>query len=80
MEGHGRLANSDCGSLLAHLFSLEVALESVEEESVVGYAVPIEDFLLLLRANAVVLVKEVKELTLGLLQGCIGSRLEVSQI
>ncbi len=42
--------------------------------------VPVEDFLLLLRPNAVVLVEEVEEGTLGFFQRCIGTRLEVAQI
>ncbi len=44
------------------------------------YAVPIKNFLLLLCSNAVVLVKEIKESTLGLFQGGVGARLQVSQV
>lgn len=44
------------------------------------YAVPVEDLLLFLCANAVVLVKEVQEWALGLLKRCIGSRLQIPQI
>jgi len=46
----------------------------------VWYAVPIKNFLLLLRSNAVVLVKEIKESTLGFFQGGVGARLQVSQV
>ena len=45
-----------------------------------GDAVPVEYLLLLLRSDAVVLVEEVKEWTLGLLERGIGARFEVSQI
>jgi len=46
----------------------------------VWYAVPVEDLLLLLRPDAVVLVEEVQETTLGLFEGGIGARLQVAQI
>lgn len=65
---------------MAHLLALEIALEGVKEEAVVGYAVPVEDLLLLLRADAVVLVEEVKEAALGLLKGRVGAGLEVAQV
>lgn len=45
-----------------------------------GHAIPIEHFLLLLGADAVVLVKKVEKGALGLLQGGIGPGLEISQI
>ena len=45
-----------------------------------GDTVPVKDLLLLLSANAVVLVEEVKEGALGLLQRSISARLEVSQV
>ena len=44
------------------------------------HAIPVEDFLLLLCPDAIVLVQKVQERTLGFFKGCIGSRLEVSQI
>lgn len=44
------------------------------------YAIPVEHLLLLLCANAVILVQEVQEGTLWLLKGCIGARLQVSQV
>lgn len=80
LEGEGRLADSNRGGFLAHLFSLEVALEGIEEKTVVGHAVPVKDFLLLLGADAVVLVQEVEELALGLFEGGIGAGLEVSEV
>lgn len=43
-------------------------------------AVPVEHLLLLLCANAVVLVEEVKEGALGFLEGCVGASLEVSEV
>lgn len=43
-------------------------------------AIPIENLLLLLCANAVVLVKEIKERALGFFEGGIGAGLEVAQI
>jgi hypothetical protein len=80
LERQGRLANSHCGSLLAHLLALEVSFQGIKEEAVVGNAVPVEDLLLLLRSNAVVLVEEVKERALRLLQRRVGSRFQVSKI
>lgn len=56
LEGKGGLADSHGGGLLSHLLALQVALERVEEKTVVGNAVPVEDLLLLLCADAVVLV------------------------
>ena len=44
------------------------------------YTVPVEDFLLLLRSNAIVLVKEVKERTFRLLQRGIGAGFQVTQV
>ena len=44
------------------------------------YTVPVEDFLLLLRSNAIVLVKEVKERTFRLLQRRIGTGFQVAQV
>ena len=44
------------------------------------YTVPVEDFLLLLRSNAIVLVKEVKERTFRLLQRGIGAGFQVAQV
>lgn len=79
-EGECGLADSHGGGLLAHLLTLQVALQGIEKEPVVGHAVPVEDLLLLLCANAVVLVQEIKESALGLLQRCIGTRLQVAQI
>ena len=43
-------------------------------------AIPIKDLLLLLSPDAVVLVEEVKERTLGLLERGIGAGFQVSQI
>lgn len=43
-------------------------------------AVPVEDLLLFLRANAVVLVEEIEEGALGFFEGGIGSSLQVSQV
>jgi hypothetical protein len=65
---------------LSHLLPLQISFESIEEESIVWYAVPVKNFLLLLRSNAVVLVKEIKESTLGFFQGGVGARLQVSQV
>jgi len=58
-ERKGGLSNSYGGGLLAHLFALEIALKSVEKQAVMGHTVPVEDLLLLLCANAVVLVEKV---------------------
>jgi hypothetical protein len=44
------------------------------------HTVPVKDFLLLLRSNAVVLVQEVKEAALWLLEGGICARFQVSQV
>ncbi|KAI6755136.1 hypothetical protein HG531_004242 [Fusarium graminearum] len=68
------------GGFLAHLLSLEVAFQRVKEQAIMGDAVPVKDFLLLLSSDAVVLVKEVEEGALGLLQRSISSRLEVPQV
>lgn len=45
-----------------------------------GNAVPVKDLLLLLGADAVVLVEKVEELALGLFQGGISAGLEISEI
>jgi len=71
--------SNSCG-LLSHLLPLEITFEGIEEESVVWYAVPVENLLLLLCPNAIVLVQEIKETTLWLFEGGIGARLQVSQI
>ena len=44
------------------------------------YAVQIENLLLLLGSDAVILVEKVQERALWLLERCIGTRLQVSQI
>lgn len=44
------------------------------------YAVPVEDLLLLLSADAVVLVQEVEEGAFRLFQRSVSARLEVSQV
>jgi hypothetical protein len=59
LERESRLADGHCCSLLAHLLALQVAFQGVEEQTVVRYAVPVKDLLLLLGADAVVLVQEV---------------------
>ena len=79
-EGQGGFADGDGGGLLAHLLALEIALERIEEEAIVGDAVPVEDLLLFLGTDAVVLVEEVEKGALGLFQGGIGSSLEVAQV
>lgn len=43
-------------------------------------AVPVEHFLLLLRADAVVLVKEIEERALWLFERSVGARLEVAKV
>jgi hypothetical protein len=80
LERQGRLAHGDRGSLLVHLLAFEISLERVEEQSVVGNAIPVENLLLLLSTDAVVLVQEIQECALGLFQSRIGSGLEISQI
>lgn len=65
---------------MAHLLALQVALKSIEEEAVVGHAVPVKDLLLLLGADAVVLVEKVEECALWLLKGGVCAGLEVAQI
>jgi hypothetical protein len=65
---------------LSHLLPLQIPFESIEEESVVGYTVPVENLLLLLCSDAVVLIQEIEESGLWLLKGGIGARLQVSQI
>ena len=61
LERQRRLIDGSGGSLLAHLLTLEIALERVEEETVMWDAVPVEDLLLLLRADALVLEQQIKE-------------------
>ena len=58
-EGQGRLANGNGGGFLAHFLALEVALQRVQEKAVMGYAVPVEYLLLLLRADAIILIQKV---------------------
>jgi hypothetical protein len=79
-EGERGLADGDCSGFLTHLLSLEVAFKGVQKETVMRHAVPVEDFLLLLRANAVVLVEEVQKRALRLLQRSIGSRFQVAEV
>lgn len=79
-ERESRLADGDGGGLLTHLLSLEVALQRIEEQTVVGNAVPVKDLLLLLCADAVVLVEKVEEGALGLLERGVGAGFEVAQI
>nr|GFD57893.1 hypothetical protein [Tanacetum cinerariifolium] len=55
-----------------------VAFQRVKEKTIVRYAVPVEDFLLLLCADAVVLVKEVEECALWLFQRRICARFQVA--
>ena len=80
LEGQGRFADGDGGGFLTHLLALEVALEGVEEEAIMGDAVPVEDLLFLLGANTVVLVEEVQKSALGLLEGGVGAGFEVTQV
>jgi len=79
-ERQGRFADGHGGRLLSHLLPLQVALERIEEQAIVRYAVPVEDLLLLLCSNAVVLVEEIKEGRLGLLERGIGARLQIPQV
>ena len=73
---------ADCygRGLLTHLFSLEIAFKRIKEQPIVWNTVPVEHLLLLLCANAIVLVHEVQEWTLWLFQRCICARFQVSQI
>ena len=80
LEGQGGLIDSNGGSLLTHLLTLEVALERIEEESIVRHAIPVENLLLLLCSYAVVLVKEIKKRALWLFERGIGARLQVAKI
>jgi len=80
LERQCGLADGDSGGFLSHLLPFEVSFESIKEESIMGHAVPVKDLLLLLRANAVALVEEVKESALGLLERSIRAGLEVSKI
>ena len=59
---------------MTHLFALEIALQRVEEETVMWYAVPVKDFLLLLRAYTIVLVEKIKKWALRLFQRSICAR------
>ena len=80
LERQRGFADRHGGGLLSHLLPLQVALKRVEEESVMWYAVPVEDLLLLLCSNAIVLVEEIQETRLGLLEGGIGTRLQIPEI
>lgn len=73
----GGLADGSRGGVLTHLFALEVALKGVEKEAIMGHAVPVKDLLLLLCANAIILVEKVEKGALGFFEGGIGARLEV---
>jgi hypothetical protein len=79
-ERQGRLANGNRSGLLVHLLAFEVSLKRIQEQPVMRHAIPVENLLLLLGTDAVVLVQEVQERTLGLLQGRIGPGLEISQV
>jgi len=79
-ERQSRLAHGHGGRLLTSLLTLEVAFESIEEESIMWNAVPVEDLLFLLCANTVVLVEEIEERALGFFERGIGARFEVAQV
>lgn len=79
-EGHGRFTDSDRSRFLIHLLALQIALQRIQKQPVVGYAVPVEHLLLLLSSDAVVLVQEVKECALRFLQCRIGAGFEIAQI
>lgn len=80
LEAQSWLTFSGGSDFLALLLSLEVALQRIEEESIMGYAVPVEDLLFLLGPDAVVLVEKVEEGALWLFQGCVGAGFEVTQV
>jgi hypothetical protein len=79
-ERDGGLRGYDRGGLLAHLFALEVTLEGVKEQTVMGHRVPVEHLLLLLGADALVLEEQVEERRLGLFEASVLGGLEVAQI
>lgn len=60
-KAQSRLPHSFCCALLAELLALEIPIERVEEEAIVGYREPVKYLLLLLRSNAVVLEEELEE-------------------
>lgn len=79
-EGLGRFADGDRRRFLVHLLSLQVALQRIQEQAIVGHAVPVKHLLLLLGSDTVVFVQKVEERTLRFFQSRIGASLEVSQI
>jgi hypothetical protein len=79
-KGPSRLGNSHCSRLLAHLFSLQIALQRVQEQAVVGDAIPVENLLLFLGPDAVVFVQEIQKRALGFFERGIGAGFEVAQV
>lgn len=63
-EGQGGFGDSLGRGLDAEFLSLQITVESIEEESVVGNGEPVKDLLFLLRPNAVVLEQELQEFRL----------------
>jgi len=80
LKGQGGLADGHGRGLLPHFLPLQVAFQRIEEETVVGDTIPVEDLLLLLGADAVVLVQKVEKGTLWFFERSISARLEVSQV
>lgn len=79
-ERKSRFADGYSCCLLSHLFSLQVALQRVQEKAVMRNAVPVEYLLLLLGPNAVVLVEKVEKRAFWLLQWRISARLQIPQV
>ena len=61
MEREGRLTDDTGSGRVAHFLAFEVAVESIEEEAVVGDREPVKDFLFLLGADALVFEEEIQE-------------------
>ena len=80
LKGQCRLVHGHRGGLLTHLLALEISLKSIEEKTIMRYAVPVKHLLLLLCANAIVLVKEVQERALWFFERGVGARLQVTKV
>jgi len=80
LKGQSRFVNGHGRGFLIHLLALEISLERVQKEPIVRHAVPIKDLLLLLSANAVVLIQEVQEGAFGFLERSVSSRFEIAKI
>ena len=64
LERQSRFSYSFRCGLLVHLLALEISLQRIEEQPIMGNGVPVKHLLLLLRTDTLVFEKEIQELRL----------------